>query len=76
VRLIAKGYSQVEGVDFHEIFLPVVKLVSIRTVLALSELLDRELEQLDVKKLFYKVNWMKRYIWSSQKVLYKVEVED
>ena len=51
-RLVAKGYSQVEGIDFHEIFSPVVKLVSIRTVLALTALLDLELEQLDVKTTF------------------------
>ena len=38
--------------DFHEIFSPVVKLVSIRTVLALITLLDLELEQLDVKTAF------------------------
>ena len=35
-RLIAKGYSQKKGIDFHEIFFPVIKLVSIRLVLALS----------------------------------------
>ena len=51
-RLVAKGYSQVEGIDFHEIFSPVVKLVSIRTVLALTALLNLELEQLDVKTTF------------------------
>eukprot|EP00253_Pinus_taeda_P002182 PITA_02182 len=43
-RLIAKGYSQVEGIDFHEILSPVVKLVSICTVLALTALLNLELE--------------------------------
>ena len=51
-RLVAKGYSQKEGIDFHEIFSPVVKLVSIRLVLALVALLDLELEQLDVKTAF------------------------
>jgi len=52
VRLVVKGYSQVEGLDFHEVFSPVVKLVSIRTVLALTALLNFELEQLDVKTTF------------------------
>jgi hypothetical protein len=51
-RLVAKGYSQKEGIDFHEIFSPVVKTVSIRIVLALVALLDLELEQLDVKTAF------------------------
>ena len=50
--LVAKRYSQVEGIDFHEIFSPVVKLVSIHNVLALTTLLNFELEQLDVEKTF------------------------
>ena len=50
--LVAKGYSQMEGIDFHEIFSPVVKLVSIHIVLALVALLYLELEQLDVKTSF------------------------
>ena len=41
-----------EGIDYHEIFSPVVKLVSIRIVLALVALLDLELEKLDVKTTF------------------------
>jgi hypothetical protein len=51
-RLVEKGYSQMKGIDFHEIFSPVVKLVSICVVLALVALLDLELEQLDVKTTF------------------------
>jgi hypothetical protein len=49
VRLVAKGYSQKEGIEFHEIFSPVIKIVSIRIVLTLVASLDLELEQLDVK---------------------------
>jgi hypothetical protein len=49
---VEKRYSQKEGIDFHEIFSPVVKLVSIHVVLALVALLDLELEQLDVKRTF------------------------
>jgi hypothetical protein len=51
-RLVAKGYSYKEGIDFHDLFSPVVKFVSIRIVLALVALLDLELEQLDVKTAF------------------------
>lgn len=43
-RLVAKGFSQKAGIDFHEIFSPVVKIVSIRIVLALVALLDLELQ--------------------------------
>jgi hypothetical protein len=32
-QLVAKGYSQVEGIDFGEIFSPVAKLTSIRFLL-------------------------------------------
>jgi hypothetical protein len=34
-RLVKKGYSQVEGVDFDEIFSPVAKLTSIRVLISL-----------------------------------------
>ena len=50
--LVAKGYAQMEGIDYHEIFSPVFKLVSIRIVLTLVPLLDLEVEQLDVKTTF------------------------
>ena len=42
-KLVAKWYSRMESIDYHEIFSPVVKLVSIRIVLALVALLDLEL---------------------------------
>eukprot|EP00253_Pinus_taeda_P021368 PITA_21368 len=51
-RVVVKRFSQKEGIDFHEIFSPVVKIVSIRIVLALVSLLDLELQQLDVKTAF------------------------
>lgn len=44
VRLVAKGFTQKERVDFNEIFSPVVKHSSIRTFLTMVALLDLELE--------------------------------
>jgi len=50
--LVAKGYSQRKGVDFNEIFSPVVKMSSIKTVLSLASTLDLEVDQIDVKTAF------------------------
>ena len=51
-RLVVKGFSQRKGIDFDEIFSPVVKMSSIRTVLAMAASLDLEVEQMDVKTAF------------------------
>ena len=52
VRLVARGFTQREGVDYNEIFLLVVKHSSIRMILALVADRNMELEQLDVKVTF------------------------
>ena len=61
-RLVVKGFSQRKGVDFNEIFSPMVKMSSIRTVLSLAATLDLEVEQMDVKTAFFMVIWKKRSI--------------
>ena len=51
-RLVAKGYNQILGVDFTNVFSPVVKHNSIRALRGIVAFRDYELEQLDVKTTF------------------------
>ncbi|KAK9168360.1 hypothetical protein Syun_000500 [Stephania yunnanensis] len=51
-RLVVNGFNQKKGIDFDDIFSPVVKMSSIRVILGLTASLDLELEQLDVKTAF------------------------
>jgi hypothetical protein len=51
-ELVAKDYSQVEVIDFGEIFSPVAKLTSIRFILSIFVAFDFEVEQMDVKTTF------------------------
>ena len=48
-RLVAQGYSQMEGVDYNETFAPVADMESIRILLALACHLKFKLYQMDVK---------------------------
>ena len=50
--MVAKGYAQREGIDYNEVFLPIVKYSSIHILLALVAQYDYELDQLDVKIAF------------------------
>jgi hypothetical protein len=52
VRLVAKGYSQVAGLDFEETFAPVARLESIRILLAYAAHHSFRLFQMDVKSAF------------------------
>ena len=47
-----KGYAQKEGIDFNEIFSPMVRLITVKVVLAMCATFDLYLEQLDVKTTF------------------------
>ena len=43
-RLVVKGFGQKKGIDFDEIFSPVVKMCSIRVILGLTASMNLELE--------------------------------
>jgi hypothetical protein len=51
-RLVARGFTQVEGVDYQETYSPVVKMTSIRILLSIVAIFDLELHQMDVKTAF------------------------
>jgi len=51
-RLVARGFIQKEGIDFNEVFSPVVKHRSIKILMAMVVEFDLVLEQMDVKTTF------------------------
>ena len=84
-RLVARGYTQLYGVDFFDTFSPVMKLKSFRNVLALATILDYEIKHLDVPTAFLNAelkedifmeqpegfsNGDKNYVWKLKKSLY------
>ena len=64
-----KGFSQKKYIDVEEVFLPVVKMSSIRVVLSLAASMNLKIEQLDVKIVFLHGDLENKYILSNQKGL-------
>jgi hypothetical protein len=47
-RIVARGFSQKEGIDYEETFAPVARYTSIRTIIALAAKMKWKLHQMDV----------------------------
>ena len=47
-RLVARGFSQKYGIDYYETFAPVVRMESLRILLAIATKEDLEIHQMDV----------------------------
>jgi hypothetical protein len=51
-KLVAQGYTQVEGLDFRETYAPIATLEAIRILLACACAHNIKLYQMDVKSVF------------------------
>jgi hypothetical protein len=51
-RMVAKGFTQKEGIDYEETFSLVAILKSIQMLLAITSHFDYEIWQMDVKTAF------------------------
>ena len=51
-RLVCKGYSQEEGIDYGETFAPVARLEGVRTLIAYATHRGFKVYQMDVNSAF------------------------
>jgi hypothetical protein len=51
-RFVARGFSQIEGVDYDETFAPVVRYTSIESIIAIAADMGWSIHQMDVKTAF------------------------
>jgi len=51
-RLVARGFTQREGIDYEETFAPVLKFSTLRILIALATTMDLKMEQMDVVTAF------------------------
>ena len=64
-RLVAQGYTQVEGMDYGETYAPVARLESIRILLAYANHHDITLYQMDIKSAFLMVKLRRKFMLSN-----------
>jgi hypothetical protein len=51
-RFVARGFSQIEGVDYDETFAPVARYTSIKSIIAIATEMGWSIHQMDVKTAF------------------------
>ena len=71
-RLVVKGFAQKRRIDLDEIFSPIYKMTSIKTILSLVAAEDLHLEQLDVRTTFLHGN-LEEEIYMQQPQGYEVK---
>jgi len=56
IRFIVKGYKQKEGLDYFDIYSPIIRITSIHMLIVITALNNLEIHQIDVKTVFLKVD--------------------
>lgn len=65
-----KGFKQKKGVDYKEVFAPVSRHVTLRSLLAVAAVRDLEVDQLDIKTAFLNGD-LEEEIWMEQPELFE-----
>lgn len=71
-KFVVKGFGQRKGIDFGDIFSPIVKITSIRVVFSLAASFDLEIKQMNVKVVFFHSD-MKEEIYMEQPKWFKMK---
>jgi len=74
-RLVARGFSQIYGTDYLDTYAPVVKLASIRILLAIAAVYGLEIHQMDVVTAFLAGD-LEEEIYMEQPEGYEMDGED
>jgi hypothetical protein len=87
MQLVAKGYSQVEEINYDKTFVPIARYSSIWVLLGIGVMLDFEIHQMVVKSAFlhcglkecsymvqserYKKHDQRDFVYKLQKAIYE-----
>ena len=70
-RLVAQGFTQVEGIDYFDTWAPVLMYKVLRLILVLTAIWNYDLKQMDVETAFLNAN-MKEEVYMRQPEGYEV----
>ena len=71
-RLVVKGYSRRQGIDYDEVFAPVARLETIRLLISLVAQNQWRIFQMDVKSAFLN-GYLEEELYVEQPIGYVVE---